>query len=52
MTTILVILGRISPNQFKSNFLKKEKKLLNFLLGFWNLNKILNILKKKMLSQA
>ena len=34
MTTILVILGRISHNQFKSNFLKKEKKIAEFFIGF------------------
>ena len=34
--------------QFKWYYLEKRKIFLNFLLHFWNLNSILNILEKKM----
>ena len=36
------------PNQFKRNYLKNDRSFLIFLLHFWNLHLILNILKKKM----
>ena len=33
-------------NQFKRNHLKSKKIFVNFVLFFWNLDKILNILRK------
>ena len=33
-------------NQFKRNHLKSKKLFVNFVLFFWNLDKILNILSK------
>ena len=33
-------------NQFKRNHLKSKKLFVNFVLFFWNLDKILNILRK------
>ena len=35
-------------NQFKCSYLRSKKKIRNFLLQFWNLHQILNILKKNM----
>ena len=48
MTSILVMTGRTSCKPCKFNYLKIEKLLMKFSLSFWNINKILNILKKKM----
>ena len=39
---------RICNSQFKRNYLKNEKLLLNFLFHIWNLLQILIILKEKM----
>ena len=48
MTSILVIIGRISWQQFKCNYLRNQKLFLfKFSLHFLNLHRILNILKKK-----
>ena len=38
----------ICRNQFKCSYVENKKVLLNFLLYFWNLHQILNILKQKM----
>ena len=38
----------ISHNKFKRNYLKNESFFVNFLLHFWNVHAISNILKKKM----
>ena len=47
MTSIPVAIFRISDNNFKRLYLKKERLCFNFLLHFWNVHKIWNILKKK-----
>ena len=47
MPIILAIIVEIYRNQFKRIYLKKQKLFLDILLHFWNLNKILNIVKKK-----
>ena len=47
MTSILLAICRISDNNFKHLYLKKEKIFLNFLLHFWNVHEIWNILKNK-----
>ena len=36
-------------SQFKCNYLENEKLCLNFLFNFWNLNQILNVLKKRII---
>ena len=38
----------ISRNKFKRHYLKNKKHFLDFLLHFWNVHEIQNILKKKM----
>ena len=38
----------ISDNKFKRHYLKNERLFLEFLLHFWNVHEIKNILKKKM----
>ena len=48
MTSILVAISRISRNNFKRHYLKKKKLFVDFLLHFWNVYEIYNILKKKM----
>ena len=48
MTSILAIIGGISGNQFKCNYLRNQKVFVEFPLSFWNLHKILNIVKKNM----
>ena len=47
ITSILVIIRRISRNLFLCNFLKKQKPFVKILLYFPNLHKISNISKKK-----
>ena len=49
MASTLFKSGRICHSQCKCNYLKNEKLLLNFLLHFWNLHQILNILWKKVM---
>ena len=49
MRSSLFNIARISNSQFKCNYLKNEKLFLNFLVHFWNLHQILNILKKKVM---
>ena len=46
MIGTLLIIGRILRNQFKCNYLRNLKCFLQVSLRFWNLYKILNILKK------
>ena len=38
----------ISRNKFKRHYLKNNRLFLDFLLHFWNVHEIYNILKKKM----
>ena len=47
MTSIPVGISRLSDNKFKRLYLKKQRVLLDFLLHFWNVHEIYNILKKK-----
>ena len=47
MTSIPVAISRLSDNKFKRLYLKKQKVFLDFLLHFWNVHEIWNILKKK-----
>ena len=47
MTNLLFIIIRIYGNQFKHNYLRDKKLILEFLLRFWNLHQISNISKKK-----
>ena len=39
---------KISRNKFKRHYLKNKRLFVDFLLHFWNLHAIYNILKKKM----
>ena len=45
-TSILVIMERIYRYQFKSNYLKKSRVFAIFVLHFWYLHEISNVLKK------
>ena len=47
MTSVPVAKCRFSNNKFKALYLKKEKLYVDFLLNFWNVHEIYNILKKK-----
>ena len=47
MTSVPVAKCRFSNNKFKNLYLKKEKLYVDFLLNFWNVHEIYNILKKK-----
>ena len=47
MTSIPVVICRFSNNNFKRFYLKKERLFMDFLLHFWNVHEIENILKKK-----
>ena len=47
MNSIPVAICRLSDNKFKRLYLKKERLFLDFLLNFWNVHEISNILKKK-----
>ena len=38
----------ISRNKFKRHYLKNNRLFVDFLLHFWNVHSIYNILKKKM----
>ena len=46
-TCILLIVERNSCKELKRNYLKNQKQVLKVLLHFWNLQKILHILKKR-----
>ena len=52
MSSIVFKIVRICNSQFKCNYLKNQKPFLNFLLYFWNLLQILNVLKRKMIVKA
>ena len=47
MTSIPVAICRFSNNKFKRLYLKKERLFMDFLLHFWNVHEIYNILQKK-----
>ena len=47
MTSVPVAKCRFSNNKFKRLYLKTEKLFVDFLLHFWNVHEIENILKKK-----
>ena len=47
MTSFPVAISRISNNKFRRLYLKKERIFSDFLLHFWNVHEIENILKKK-----
>ena len=47
MTSILVVISRLSDKKFKCLYLKKERVFLDSLLHFCNVPEIENILKKK-----
>ena len=47
MTSIPVAICRFSDNIFKRSYLKKKRSFEDFLLYFWNVHEIENILKKK-----
>ena len=47
MANIPVAIWRLSDNKFKRLYLKKERLFLHFLLHFWNVHEIYNILRKK-----
>ena len=38
----------ISRNKYKPHYLKNKRLFVDFLLHFWNMHAIYNILKKKM----
>ena len=48
ISSILFVIGRSYGNQFSCNCLRKIKLFLTFLVNIFNLNRNLNILKKKM----
>ena len=52
MASILFEIVRIFNSQFKCNYLKNEKRFLNFRFHFWNLHEILNLLKERMIVVA
>ena len=52
MASILVNIARICDSQFKCNYLKNQRHLINFLLHFWNLHEISNFLIKNMMDIA
>ena len=47
MTSIPVAKCRYCNNKFKRLYLKKERLFVDFLLHFWNMPEIQNIVKKK-----
>ena len=47
MTRIPVAIYKFSDNNFKRLYLKKERLFIDFLLHFWNVHEIYNIVKKK-----
>ena len=46
MASIPVGISRLSDNKFRRLYLKKERVFLDFLLHFWNVHEIWNIVKK------
>ena len=49
MASILFKIVGVCNSQFKWYYVENEKLFLNFLLNFWNLHQILNILKERMI---
>ena len=47
MANVPVAICRLSDNKFKRLYLKKERLFFHFLLYFWNVHEIYNILRKK-----
>ena len=47
MTGIPVAKCRFSNNKFKRLYLKKDRLFMDFLLHFWNVHEIQNVLKNK-----
>ena len=47
MTSIPVAISRLCDKKFQQLHLKKKRLFLDFLLSFWNVHEISNILKKK-----
>ena len=47
MTSIPVAKCRFSNNNSKRLYLKKEKLFVDFLLHFWNVHEIYNVLENK-----
>ena len=47
MTSIPAAICRFSGNKFKRFYLEKERPFVDFLLHFWNVHEIWNILNKK-----
>ena len=47
MTSILVAICRISGNNFRCHFVKKEKLFVDSLLYSWNVHESWNICQKK-----
>ena len=47
MTSIPVAISRLCDKKFQRLYLKKERLFLDFLLSYWNVHEILNILEKK-----
>ena len=47
MASIPIAISRLCFNNFKRFYLKKEGLFLDFLLSFWNMHEVLNILNKK-----
>ena len=47
MTSIPVAICRLSDNNFKRLYIKKERIFIQFSLHFWNVHETKNILKKK-----
>ena len=47
MKTIPLAICRFSDNNFKRLYLKKNRLFVDFLLHFWNVHEMQNILKKK-----
>ena len=48
MTSILVGIYRIPPNNLKRHYLQNERLFLDFLLHFWNELSTENVREKKM----
>ena len=47
MTSSPVAISRLCDKKFQSLYLKKGRLFLDFLLSYWNMHEILNILKRK-----
>ena len=47
MTSIPVAICRVSDNNFKRLYLKKERLFVNFWLYFWIVDEIYKVLKNK-----